>query len=162
MAAPACSLLSSTDATTLAGAPLPENFKAETPPTRENGNDHTTVCGWFPKGYDLRNADGPPEAGVQLTVHAMKAAADAKAFHTNSAEMTREIAKSGPLAGKVSSPSGLGENAILDVKALGRGHVATLKFLKGTAALQIQAWSKDARAADIAIQAARQVAAKIQ
>ncbi|HMV21301.1 MAG TPA: hypothetical protein PKL28_15460 [Rhodocyclaceae bacterium] len=162
MAATACSLLSSQDAATLAGVALPENFKAETPPTRENGNDHTTVCGWFPKGYNLATAAGAPEAGVQLTVHDMKTPAEAKTFHTHSAEMTREIAKSGPLAGKISAPAGLGDNAVLDVKTLqGNAQVATLQFFKGSAALQIQAWSKGPGAGEVATKAAKQVAGKL-
>ncbi|MBK7901471.1 MAG: hypothetical protein IPJ99_19510 [Betaproteobacteria bacterium] len=162
MAANACTLLASQDAAALAGAPLPENFKAETAPTAQNGRDHTTVCGWFPKGYDLRSAEAPPEAGVQLTVHALGSAADAKSFHTNAAEMTREMAKSGPLAAKISTPAGIGENAILDIKTLGGNtQVATLKFVKGANALQIQAWTKGPGAGDVATKAAKQVAGKL-
>ncbi|MBL8449275.1 MAG: hypothetical protein JNM32_05050 [Dechloromonas sp.] len=161
-AANACSLMTSQDAAALAGANLPENFKAETAPTAQNGRDHTTVCGWFPKGYDLRSAEAPPEAGVQLTVHTLGSAADAKSFHTNAAEMTREMAKSGPLAAKISTPAGIGESAILDTKTLGgNAQVATLKFLKGANALQIQAWTKGPGAGDIAIKAAKQVAGRL-
>jgi hypothetical protein len=49
------------------GAPLESNFRNESQPDSVNGHDHTTVCGWFPKGYNLSTADKPPERGVQLT-----------------------------------------------------------------------------------------------
>ena len=71
-AAAACGALTSQDAAALMGAPLEANFTNETAPDSLNGHDHTTVCGWFPKGYDLKKADAPPERGVQLTLHTFR------------------------------------------------------------------------------------------
>ena len=57
----ACNALTEQDAAALMGAPLESNFRNESKPDAMNGHDHTTVCGWFPKGYDLKKADAPPE-----------------------------------------------------------------------------------------------------
>src|SRR5689334_2072439 len=68
----ACKALSQQDAAALMGAPLESNFRNETPADAVNGHDHTTVCGWFPKGFDLKSAGAPPERGVLLTLHTFR------------------------------------------------------------------------------------------
>lgn len=157
----ACSLLTAQDAERLMGAPLSENFKRESKPTSENGHDHTTVCGWFPKGYNLATASAPPERGVQLSVHAFRTPAEAKAFHGHAAEMAEQMAKGSPLGGKVASVAGVGEAAVVDQKQLGGVHIATMSFLKGKVAAQVQVWRKDAPAQDSATAVSKQVVSKL-
>jgi hypothetical protein len=157
----ACSLLTAKDAERLMGAPLPENFRSDTPPSAENGHDHTTVCGWFPNGYKLATASAPPERGVQLTLHTMRTPAEAKSFHGHGVEMSQQMAKSSPLGAKVAPVAGVGESALIDQKQLGGVHIATLQFLKGKVAAQVQVWRKDAPAQESATATSRHVADKL-
>jgi hypothetical protein len=76
----ACSLMDEKEAVALVGGPLGEVFKNEQKPTVENGRDHNSVCGFFPKGYKIQTADRSPEQGVQLQLHVMQTDAAAKAF----------------------------------------------------------------------------------
>lgn len=89
----ACAVLSEKEALALVGGPLGEISKGEQKPTMENGHDHNTWCGFFPKGYDLRKADRPPERGLMLQLHAMRNPADAKGFYENTVEAMKEMAK---------------------------------------------------------------------
>ncbi|MGE0387508.1 MAG: hypothetical protein AB7Q97_22490 [Gammaproteobacteria bacterium] len=161
MAADACTALTAQDAATLLGVALPGNMKSDSPAMPENGHDHTTVCGWFPAGYDLATADGPPSRGILLTVHEMRTANDAKAFHERMAEMTREMAQSGGAEAAVTEPAGVGTAAVMDVKKLEGAQVATVQFLDGTRAMQIQVWHAQAAPGEIAVAAAKQVAARL-
>lgn len=149
----ACTALTAQDAAALMGAPLESNFAKESPPDAVNGNDHTTVCGWFPKGYALATADGPPERGVQLTLHTFRKPAEARKFH--------DMTKDGPPGGKPKAVAGVGEGAVIDQKVFSGTQVATIRFLKGVHAAQIQTWRKDKGAAESATAAARQVVGKL-
>jgi hypothetical protein len=152
--AAACGALTSQDATTLMGAPLESNFSNETPPDSLNGHDHTTVCGWFPKGYDLKKADAPPERGVQLTLHTFRTPAEAKMFH--------DMTKKGPPGSKPKALPDVGQDAVMEEKNFSGTRVATIHFLKGVHAAQIQTWRKEKAAAiDSATAAARQVVGKL-
>ena len=143
------------------GVPLPEPFRSETLPVAQNGHDHATACGWFPKGYNMATADAPPERAVLLTLHRLRTPAEAKAFHSQSTGMMRDAAKSNPALGKSSGTPGIGEAAELGQKELGGVRIATLRFLKGTVAGQVQVWRKDGSAADVATAAAKRVVAKL-
>jgi len=160
-AASACSLLTAQDAATLMGMPLPENVKHESLPDAQNGHDHTTVCGWFPKGYKLATADAPPERGVQLTLHTLRTPAEAQAFHKNTTEMVQEAAKSNPSVGKFSPAAGVGQRAVLGQKQIAGVHIATLSFLKGKVAAQVQVWRKDTPAGESATAASKRIADKL-
>ena len=151
--ASACGVLTSEDAAALMGTPLESNFRNETPPDSLNGHDHTTVCGWFPKGYDIKKADAPPERGVQLTLHTFRTPAEAKMFH--------DMTKKGPSGGKPKAVPGVGQDAVMEVKNFSSARVATIHFLKGVHAAQIQTWRKDRTAADSATEAAKKVVGKL-
>lgn len=148
----ACTALGAKDAAALMGAPLEANFSNEIAADAVNGHDHTTVCGWFPKGYDLQKADGPPERGVMLTLHTFRTPAEAKQFH--------DMTKTGPPGGKAQAVPGVGQDAVIDEKSFSGTRVATIRFLKGVHAAQIQTWRKE-KAADSATAAAKQVVGKI-
>ena len=49
----ACAVLSKREAVALTGGSLGEVLEQETKPTDVNGQDHATVCGYFPKGYSF-------------------------------------------------------------------------------------------------------------
>ena len=150
----ACSVLSQQDAVALMGAPLESNFRNETAPDAVNGHDHTTVCGWFPKGFDLKSAGAPPERGVQLTLHTFRTPAEAKMFH--------DMTKKGPPGSKPKAVPDVGQDALMEEKNFSGTRVATIHFLKGVHAAQIQTWRKEKAAAiDSATAAARQVVGKL-
>jgi hypothetical protein len=148
----ACSALTQQDAAALMGAPLESNFRNETAPDSVNGHDHTTVCGWFPKGFDLKSAGAPPERGVQLTLHTFRTAAEAKQFH--------DMTKTGVPGSKHKPVSGVGQDAVVDEKTFSGVRVATIRFLKGVHAAQVQTWSKD-KGTEAATAAAGKVVAKL-
>jgi len=152
--AAACGALTSQDAAALMGAPLEANFTNDTAPDSLNGHDHTTVCGWFPKGYDLKKAEAPPERGVQLTLHTFRTPAEAKMFH--------DMTKKGPPGSSPRAVPDLGQDALMEEKNFSGTRVATIHFLKGVHAAQIQTWRKEKAAAiDSATAAARQVVGKL-
>ena len=157
----ACELLSADEAASLMGAPLPEPFKSETLPEMHNGHDHATACGWFPKGYNPATAEAPPERGILLTLHRLRTATEAQTFHSRITTTIRDAARSNPALGTSSCAAGIGEAAELGQKELARVRIATLRFLKGTVAGQVQVWRKDGPAGDAATAAARQVVAKL-
>lgn len=157
----ACELLSAEEAAALLGAPLPEPFKSETLPVAQNGHDHATACGWFPKGYSMATADAPPERAVVLTLHRLRTPAEARTWHSQSTATMRDAAKTQPALGKSPPAAGIGEAAELGQKELGGVRIATLRFLKGTVAGQVQVWRKDGPAGDAATAAARRVVAKL-
>jgi hypothetical protein len=156
-AASACDSFGSEDAATLVGGPVPANERAEMKPTAENGYDHTTVCGWFPQGYKLATANAPPPHGAQLTLHEMRTPAEAQAFHENITSMMEEVAKASPQAGTFTPASGLGDAAVLQQQKLGGVHLATVRFLKGKVAAQLQVWRAEGPPGDAAVAAARRI-----
>lgn len=165
----ACSALDEKDAVQLLGGPLGEVFKNEVLPSPENGRDHNTVCGFFPNGYKIQSADGPPERGVQLQLHAMTNEAAAQAFYDNAFQSRKDMANmpGSPLAGsKISTLTGIGKAAFLVERdpssARGASYkLATLGLLKGNVMAQIQVWKNDGSAGEIARNAGRKVAARL-
>ena len=148
----ACNALPQQDAAALMGGPLESNFRNETAGDAVNGHDHTTVCGWFPKGFDIKSAGAPPERGVLLTLHTFRTSAEAKQFH--------DMTKHGVPGTKQKPVPGVGLDAVSDEKTFSGIRVATVRFLKGTHAAQVQTWSKE-RGVEAATAAAKQVVAKI-
>ena len=149
----ACDALPAQEAAALMGAPLESNFRNESQPDSVNGHDHTTVCGWFPKGYNLSTADKPPERGVQLTLHTFRSQAEAKQFHM--------MTKNGPPGAKLKPVPGIGDDAVMEEKSFHGTNVATVRFVKGTHSAQVQTWRKDKSGVDAATAAAKQAAAKL-
>ena len=149
----ACNALPQQDAAALMGAPLESNFRNETAADAINGHDHTTVCGWFPKGYNLKTADKPPEHGISLTLHTFRTSAEAKQFH--------DMTKRGPASEKPKPLASIGDDAVIDEKTFSGTNVATIRFLKGVHSAQVQTWRKGQAGADAATAAAKQAAAKL-
>src|SRR5687768_11693178 len=156
--AAACTLLPAASAAAAMATALPENFKRESKPSAENGHDHTTICGWFPKGYNLAKAEAPPSRGVQLSLHTMKDAADAKAFHGLNVETAADGSKAG---GKPTPLPGVADGAVIQHKQVGGVHLANVWLLKGRVAAQLQVWNKDAAPGDAATTLARQIAGRL-
>ena len=169
----ACALIGEKEALALVGGPLGEIAKGEQKPTPENAHDHSTLCGFFPKGYDFRKTDRPPERGLQLQLHAMRNNADAKNFHENTVGMVEEMAKAprtpfarGKIATKIATLSGMGATAKMEVETIefepkSVYHVATVYFLKGNVSGVVAVWEKGAPADETARVAAKQVIAKL-
>lgn len=165
----ACALMDEKEAVALVGGPLGEVFKHEEMPTVENGRDHNSVCGFFPKGYKIQEADRPPERGVQLRLHVMENDGAAKAFYENVLESHQDMMRipDSPLAGgKITSLTGIGKAAFLLEKKIepepGSSYtVATISFLKGRVMGQVQLWKKAGPAGEIAKKAVRNVVAKL-
>ena len=165
----ACALMDEKEAVALVGGPLGEVFKNEEMPTVENGRDHNSVCGFFPKGYKIQEADRPPERGLQLQLHVMPTNAAAKAFYerllTSNQDMTRMSGS--PLAGsKIVTLNGIGKAAFLleskiEPEPGSSYRVATIGFLKGSVMGQVQVWKKAGPAGEIAKKAVTMVVAKL-
>lgn len=165
----ACSMLSEKDALELVGGPLGEVFKNEEAPSKENGYDHNSVCGFFPKGYNIQKADRPPERGLQLQLHAMRNAVDAKNFYDNSLSTAQVMSKmpGNPYTGAAITPlKGMGQAAFLRVCKIepepGSSYqIAILIFLKGNVTGQLTAWKKAAAVEEIAKSAAKKVISRL-
>jgi hypothetical protein len=165
----ACALMDEKEALALVGGPLGEVFKNEEMPTVENGHDHNSVCGFFPKGYKIQEADRPPERGVQLQLHVMETDVAAKAFYesvlTSKQDMVR-MSQSPLAGGRITSLKGIGKAAFLLENNIesepGSSYaVATISFLKGRVMGEVQVWKKAGPAGEIAKKAVRKVAAKL-
>jgi hypothetical protein len=148
----ACRALREADAVAIVGGPLGEVFRNDTPASAENGGDHTTVCGWFPKGYDVRSADGPPARGLLLAFHAMRTPEDARNFHEAMSTM--------PSPGK--PVAGVGEAASLQQTTAGGDAVVHVHFLAKNVAAQVTAWKKGGDVAAAATEAAKKSAATLR
>jgi len=165
----ASALLSEKDALALVGGPLGEVFKTEELPTRENGYDHISVCGFFPKGYDIQKADRPPERGVQIQLHAMRTSAEAKSFYEHTLASNQEMTRmqGSPFAGnKITPLKGMGEAAFLlenkiEPEPGSPYEIATVMFLKGNVMAQLMVWKKAAPATEIAKNTAKMVLSKL-
>jgi hypothetical protein len=164
-AATACAVLSAQEAVTLVGGPLDEVFHREDKPTMQNGYDHDTVCGYFPKGYNIQKADRPPERGLQVQLHTMRNNDDAKTFYERIADMSMQ--PSGPFTdAKLTPLQGVGEAAFLRASQLEPEpgavyQVASVTFLKGKVMGQLTVWKKAAPVDHIANSAVQQVIAKL-
>jgi hypothetical protein len=161
----ASALLSANEAALLVGGPLDEVSKSEVKPNAENGHDHTTICGYFPKGYQLETAERPPERGIQLSLHTFPSRAEAKKFFNFSKEAQQESAKSFP-GGKFSPLKGAGEAGFVSTKVItpepkADYQIALAYFVKGSTMAQLTVWKRSAPVAGIATTAAKQVAAKL-
>ena len=157
-AAGACDLLSEAEAVKLVGAALGAVEKSESKPDATNGHDYTTVCGYFPKGYDLKTAEGPPDAGILVTLHTMPDAAAAKRYYEGVMGMLKENHE------PVKPVSGIGDGAYLHPFKMPGSPVqtTTLTFLKANVMAMVQVWKKAAAAPDdIARAASLQAAGKL-
>jgi hypothetical protein len=165
----ACALMDEKEALALVGGPLGEVFKEEEMPTMENGRDHNSVCGFFPKGYKIQEADSPPERGLQLQLHVMQTEAAAKTFYERVLESNQDMTRmsGSPIASaKITTLNGIGKAAFLadDKIELEPGSscaVATVGFLKGNVMGQVQVWKKSGPAGEIAKSAAKKVVTKL-
>ena len=165
----ACHMLSEKDALALVGGPLGEVFKNEEAPSKENGYDHISVCGFFPKGYNIQKADRPPERGLQLQLHAMRNATDAKNFYDISLSTAEAMSKmpGNPYSGAAITPlKGMGQSAFLRVTKIepepsSSYQIAIVIFLKGNVMGQLTAWKKATPAEEIAKSAAKQVISRL-
>jgi len=161
----ACDMLSEKEAIALSGGPLVEVSRDEIKPTAENGHDHNTVCGYFPKGYNLRKADRPPERGVQVQLHALRSRDDAKQFYEAGRGVAQERAKM-PKGTSIVSLPGTGEAAFLQTRRIEPEpgavyEIAIVQMLKGSVMSQVTVWRKGAPADEAAKSAARQVASRL-
>jgi hypothetical protein len=165
----ACDMLSEKDALALVGGPLGEVFKNEEAPSKENGYDHISVCGFFPKGYNIQKADRPPERGLQLQLYSMRNAADAKNFYNNSLSTAEVMSKmpGNPYSGVAITPlKGMGQAAFLRVTKIEPEpsfsyQIANVTFLKGNVMGQLTAWKKATPVEEIAKSAAKQVISRL-
>lgn len=164
----ACALLNEKESVALVGGPLGEVFKNEQKPTMENGRDHNSVCGFFPKGYKIATADLPPVHGILLTIHDMQTAAAAKNFYEQSLTSEQEMMSmtgSPNTGGKITILSGIGKAAYLLENKIEPGSsssgVATIVFLKGNVMGQVQVWKKGGQAGEINKKAVKNLVAKL-
>lgn len=165
----ACDMLNERHALALVSGPLGEVFKNEEAPSKENDYDHISVCGFFPKGYNIQKADRPPERGLQLQLHAMRNPADAKNFYDNSLSTPEAMSKipGNPYSGAAITPlKGMGQAAFLRVIKIEPEpgpsyHIVIVTFLKGNVTGQMTTWKKAAPVEEIAKSAAKQVISRL-
>jgi hypothetical protein len=146
----ACALLSGSEAGTIMGGALPEVVKNEKLPSPESGQDHTTSCGYFIKGYRFEGAELPPELGLELQLHAMQTGDAARRFYDNMFAMSNEMknAPDSPLATSVITPLAIsGGSAYLVEQKIEPEPgitfaIATVYFCKGKNFGQLQGWKK--------------------
>jgi hypothetical protein len=157
-----CAVLTEAAAVKLLGGPLGEVSRSETRPTAENGNEHQTGCGYFPKGYDLEKAEGPPERGILITIHQMPAAAGAKRYYDGVLGMLKQAGEA-PGGSKITPVTGIGEAAYLKPVVLpgSTSKIVTLTFLKADKMVDVQVWKNAVPVVEIARAAALQVLAKL-
>jgi hypothetical protein len=165
----ACAVLSEQEALALVGGPLGEIFRHVETPHAQNGYDYASICGFFPKGYDIQKADRPPERGIEVALHSLRTKADAKAYYDNSLAARQEMAKlpgSPFVNARYTAVGGLGEAAVLESRSLEPEpkvtySVAAVIFLKGSVMGQVTTWKKGTPDDTIASAAAKQVTAKL-
>jgi hypothetical protein len=165
----ACDVINEKEAVALVGGALGEIFKAEVLPTAENGYDHSTVCGFFPKGYDIQKADRPPERGIQLHLHVFKTKTTAKTFYEQSAEMDKEMStqEGSPTKGaKIIPVAGIGQAAYLtesknEPEPGSSYSVTNSAFLKGNAVGFVMGWKKGASPTSQVKDALKKVSSKL-
>ena len=155
----ACATLSQAEAAKLLGAPLGETDKGEVKPSDSNGNDRQTSCGYFPKGYHIDKAEGPPEAGMLVELHTFGSADDGKRFYEGVLGMHKQMGAPGALK----MVSGIGEGAYLMPTVLpgSSSKIITLTSLKGSVVASVQVWKNAAPVDSIARAAAMQVLARL-
>jgi len=155
----ACEMLTQNDAEQLVGGSLSSAVTSKTEP---GSSDPRISCGYFPKGYNFETAEGPPDLGIEVTVHATKSAESAKRFYEASFSMSNQ-AKSDP-----GSP--FGKDTIKKLKGIGdmaflvdRSTFQTALFfvVKGGTLMQVQVWKKAGSPSQIATNAAKQIVVKL-
>lgn len=148
----ACDVLTESEASELAGGPVVASYKDDTPPTKQNRFDHTTVCGFFPKGHDMRIATTQPERALIITLHAMRYAKDARWFYDQTAS-NRD-------SGEITTLTGVGDAALMKEGEARKQKVVQLTFVKKSIAGHISTWGME-KISKSAIAAAKSVAAKL-
>src|SRR5579864_6748915 len=150
-------VLGEAEAVKLLKNPLGSIKKSETPPDATNGNDRMTICGYFPKGYDLETADAPPDAGLMVTLHALPDAAAAKRYYEG---VMGAIKESGE---KLMPVTGVGDAGFSQASNVAGSavHVAILTFLKGNIMAMVQVWTKAAAPDEIVRAASLQIAGRL-
>jgi hypothetical protein len=161
----AASVLSANEAAALVRGPLDEVAKYEVKPTSENGQDHNTSCGYFPKGYRIDTADRPPDRGIQVALHTFPTSGEAKQFFDLTRDGEKQLAEANPTA-KVTALPGVGTGAILTTKRITPEpkavyQIAMASFWKGKTMAQITVWKLGSPASAIATTAAKQVASRL-
>jgi hypothetical protein len=160
----ACAVLSDADAARLAGAALGEVARHEVKPDDGNGNDQQTACGHFPKGYHIESAEGPPDSGVLVELHAFRSGGEARRFYEGVLGMHTDMQKASGSAGpRLTMVGGIGDGAYLlpTVLPSSPSKITTLTFLKGSVVASVQVWKKATASDPIARAAAMQVLAKL-
>jgi hypothetical protein len=158
----ACAVLSEKQAVAVTGGALGAVFREETAATDENGHDHTTKCGYFPKGYDLAKADGPPERGIMITLHSMPDPDAAKRFYDQLFRMAGRSIESVPGA-SIAPVGGVGEAGYLQLMTLASTppvQLANMGFFKGSVMGFMQVWLKRPPG-DAAQGAAKQIVSRL-
>lgn len=165
----ACALINEKDAVELLGGPLGEVYKEDIAPAQQNDFEHTTVCGFFPKGYKIQEADRPPERGIMLQLHAFQTGDKARKFYDIQVSLFQKMIETpnGPSAGaKISPLAGFGDSAFLqsekvEIDPKTAYQIAILVFVKGSVMGQVQVWKAQAPVNSIAQSAARKVISKL-
>ncbi len=164
------SLLSQADAVAWLGGPLEDTFQQEGEPSSDNGHDHMTVRGWYPKGWNPQTAEAPPQRAIQAVVHAFADTSGAKRFY----EFVRDRDEGavgrgdGPFAGFAFAPiEALADECHAKHGALpgedgAKISLATLSFRSGRTFVQMQVWMADGSALERATRAAREMDAKLR
>jgi len=143
-APPACTALTEKEALALVGGPLGAVSREQVKPTAENGHDVADGCGYFPKGYDFAQADGPPERGIMVTLHSMPDGEAAKRFYNQMFKMAGMSVGAQPGV-SIAPVSGLGEGAYLQLMTLDSKppvRLANIGFYKGGVMGLMQVWLK--------------------
>lgn len=165
----ACFLLSDTEAGAIMGGLLTEVIKSEQQASPENGRDHFTSCGYFPKGYNFERAERPPELGLELKIHAMQTIDDAGRFYENMLAMSNEMKNvpDSPLANSVITPLVNKQMKAFLVESKvepGPGStfaIGTIYFVKGKNFGQLQAWKKGATVTENVKSASKKIFPKL-
>jgi hypothetical protein len=157
----ACATFSQADAIGRLGGPLGEVEKLDRKAEASNGGDHRSSCGYFPKGYHFETAEGPPERGIVVELHALPSADAARRFYEGVLSMHAQTA---PAAAAPTTVTGIGEAAYLKPTFLSgapSSRITTLTFRKGSVVASVQVWKNAAPVDEIARGAAMQVLAKL-
>jgi hypothetical protein len=155
----ACGMLTQQDAEQLVGGPLGNAVASKAEP---GSSDPKTSCGFFPKGYSFESAEGPPEMGIEVTVHTAKNAESAKRFYEASLSMSNQ-AKSDPGSpfskDKITKLKEIGDVAFLVDRISFK--TALIFVVKGSTLMQVQVWKKAGATDQVATNAAKQLVDKL-
>jgi hypothetical protein len=156
-----CAVFPEAEAVKLLGGPLGEVYKPESKPTPQNGYEHQTGCGYFPKGYDYDKTEAPPNVGILVSFQTMRNDADAKRLYEAGLRMGQSAIQ-GPGSAKFTPVSGMGEGGYLTVVSMPNSPArANLTFLKGKIVVAVVVWKTAAAVDDMARVAAKQVLGRL-